>query len=66
MKMVKVKYFRIDTREDSKYCGYEIISREGEFVFWDSDDRIAFEEKIESAFRQCLGSDLEVCAVGVK
>jgi hypothetical protein len=43
MKIVKVKYFRIDTREDSKYCGYEIISREGEFEFWDNDDRIAFE-----------------------
>jgi hypothetical protein len=67
MKMVKVKYFRIDTREkDPKYCGYEIINREGEFEFWTNDDRIAFEEKIETAFRQCLGSDLEVCAVGVK
>lgn len=48
--------------------GYEIISRDGDFEFWIDDDRKAFEEKIETAFRQCIGATygFEVHAVGLK
>lgn len=69
--MVKVKYFRIESKQKEPqlggyFSGYEVISRDGDFEFWTNDDRIAFEEKIEVAFRQCIASDLEVFAVGVK
>lgn len=68
--MIKVKYFRIEElteRTNILFPGcYEIIRRDGDFEFWSDDDRVAFEEKIEIAFRQCIGSGFEVCAVGLK
>lgn len=62
--MVKVEYIYVVNRDNRKKVLFELRSIEGDIEFWSKDDKVAFEEKIESAFRQCMGAGYEVVSAG--
>jgi hypothetical protein len=65
--MVKVDHFFVINKDD-KEESYEMYHSDPEeyFEFLSDYDRVAFEEKIETAFCQCVGCGFEVVSVGRK
>jgi hypothetical protein len=64
--MVIVDYFLVKNKDET-WRDFEFVGADDNvFEFCQDDDRVAFEEKIGAAFRQCVGDGYEVFSVGLR